>query len=328
MPKPRIYVHRVLYCPYTLYMDEENEALLASFADVVNDGDHADAIGPDDMAERLTGVDGILSLNGSCAGEITEDVVRRAGTVRAASVSHWWGQHNDVCPGWEAAGVTVLDASQSCNMSVAEWTVGAAIAGLRKFDQFDRDMKSGVEWPTREGVAGQLNGSTFGMVALGRVGKWVVRYLAPYDVRIICYDPHLTQAEADEYGVELVDLDTVLSTSDVVSLHAPVLPETREMIGARELALIRDGALFVNCARAELLDNDAFRAELQTGRFRAYLDVYRPEPPPMDDVLRKLDNVVMTPHCAGHTSLMFLRCGRFATEALRDYFVSVAQASA
>jgi phosphoglycerate dehydrogenase-like enzyme len=318
MSRPVVYIHRLLWCPYDLYMDEENEQLLASFADVINDGRRAEPVSPDDMARRLEGVSGILSLNGSCADEITPEALRRAGTVKAASVSHWWEQYNDLVAGWREAGVEVIDASDACSQAVAEWTIGAAIAGLRRFDEFDRRMKSGVEWPVREHVADQLNGSTFGMVALGKVGKWVARYLRVFDCRVLCHDPYLSEEQAAEHGVELADLDTVLSESNVVSLHAPVLPETTGMIGARELSLIRDGALFLNCARAALLDNDAFRAEMQKKRFRAYLDVYQPEPPPLDDVLRTLDNVVMTPHCAGHTTKMFLRCGRFAIEALRE----------
>ena len=94
------------------------------------------------------------------------------------------------------------------------------------------------------------------------------------------------------------------------------------MIGRRELSLIQDGALLVNSARAHLLDNDAFREEMQAGRFRAYLDVFDPEPVPADDVLKTLDNVVMTPHIAGTTDLMFARCGLFAIQALRDALIT------
>jgi phosphoglycerate dehydrogenase-like enzyme len=319
MSRPRVYIHRVLWCPYDLYMNAENEALLASFAEVVNDGRLSEGLRPERMAARLEGAHAILSLNGSCAGEITADALNRTGTVEVAAVSHWWGQHNDVCPQWEAAGVEVIDASDACNEAVAEWTIGAAIAGLRRFDQYDRQMKSGVQWPSWA-AADQLNGSTFGIVGLGRVGKWVALYLGPFDVRILCYDPHLAPDEAARHGVELTDLDTVLSQSDVVSLHAPVTAQTQGMIGARELSLIKDGAVFINSARAALLDNAAFRAELSKKRFRAYLDVFEPEPPQDGDVLRNLDNVVMTPHVAGTTSKMFLRCGRMAIEALQDRF--------
>jgi phosphoglycerate dehydrogenase-like enzyme len=298
-------------------MDEANEQLLASFAEVRNHGAGREKLSPAQVVELLRGADGMLLLNGAHVDEITADAVRAAGSVRVAAVAHWWETFNLVVPGWRQAGVQVIDASDACSQAVAEWTLGAAIAGLRKFDVFDRQMKAGVQWPNWRGVARQLNGSIFGMVAVGRVGRYVVRYLKPFDVRVLAYDPGLTAQQALELGVELVDLPTLLRTSDVISLHAPVLPQTKAMIGARELRLIRDGALLLNCARAWLLDNDAFRREMATGRFRAYLDVYEPEPPPLDDVLRRLDNVVLTPHVAGTTDAMFLRCGRLAIEALR-----------
>ncbi|MFO7957921.1 MAG: NAD(P)-dependent oxidoreductase [Candidatus Brocadiia bacterium] len=319
MERPRIYIHRVQWCPYDRYMDEENERLLASFAEVTNHGGLEEAPSREELVEALTGVHGILSLNGSCAGEITPEILTEARTVEVASVSHWWGQHNEVAPAWESAGVQVIDASDACNEAVAEWTVGAAIAGLRKFDAYDRQMKSGVEWPSFH-EASQLNGSTVGLVALGRVGRIVARYLGVFDCRVLAFDPGVSEEEAVALGVELVDLDTLLSTADVVSLHAPVTEQTTGMIGERELSLLKDGALLLNCARAALTDGKALREELATGRIRAYMDVYEPEPPPLDDPLREIDNVVMTPHVAGTTDLMFKRCGRFAIEALRDYF--------
>jgi phosphoglycerate dehydrogenase-like enzyme len=319
MARPRVYIHRLLWCPYEPYMDEQNEEALASFADVINHGNLPDPLPPEELAETFKGVNGILSLNGSCAGEITVDVLQEAGTVEVASIGHYWEQYHSIVPGWEEAGLEILDASDPCSEAVAEWALGAMIAGLRKFEVYDRQMKAGEKWPDYR-AAGQLNGATVGLVGVGRVGRIVAEFLQPFDVELLAYDPYMGEDEAEELEVELTDLDTVLTESDVVSLHARVTAETRGMIGARELALIRDGALFVNCARAALVDGQAFREELAKKRFRAYLDVFEPEPPPADDVLRRLDNVVMTPHVAGTTPLMFLRCGAAAVEALREYF--------
>jgi len=323
MSRPRVYIHRVEHCTSEMYMDAANEALLASFADVTDHGTRAEPMPHEAMVEALQGATAILSLNGSCAEEITTDVLREVGTVRVAAISHWWHVcHDRAGAMWRDAGVHVIDASDACNEAVAEWTLGAAIAGLRPFDLFDRQMKAGVIWPERHGVAGQLIGSTFGIVGLGRVGRLVAKFLRPFGTRVIAFDAFTSQADAADLGVELVDLDTLLKTADVISLHLAVTPETRGIIGARELALIKDGALVVNSARAALLDNDAFRAELAKKRFRAYLDVFDPEPPPPDDILRSLDNVVLTPHVAGHTDQMFLNCGRKAIEALRDFFAT------
>lgn len=94
------------------------------------------------------------------------------------------------------------------------------------------------------------------------------------------------------------------------------------MIGREELQAIKDGALLINSARAAIIDGKAFRDELLKRRFRAILDVYDPEPPSLDDVIRRLDNVVMTPHVAGNTRQMRADCGRIAVEALRQYFAA------
>jgi len=315
MTKPRIYIHRTLYCRYEEYMTPENEALLASFAEVVSDGTREEPVTEDEMKTRLEGVSGILSLNGSGACDVTGDAIRAAGAVKVAVISHYWhGSHDEASKIWREAGVEVIDESDACNEAVAEWTIGAAIAGLRRFEQYDREMKSGTEWPSWR-RAGQLHGSTVGLVSLGRVGRIVAELLKAFDCRVLCYDPYVE--DATDLGIELVDLDTVMGESDVVSLHAPVLPETIGMIGGHELSLIKDGAVLLNCARMAIVDGDAFRAEMQKGRFTAYLDVFEPEPPPLDDVLRTLDNVVMTPHVAGTTPKMFERCGTRAIQTLR-----------
>lgn len=319
--RPVVYIHRLEWCPYELYMDQTNEQLLASFAEVRNHGDDRQKPTHEQMVQYLRGADAMLLLNGSHIDEITPEALREAGSVRVAVSSHWWEKFNVMVGPWKEVGVTTIDVSDACSQSVAEWTIGAAIAGLRKFDVFDRQMKTGTKWPNWRGVAGQLNGSTVGLVGLGRVGRHVLRYLKPFDVRILVCDPALTPEKATELSVEVVDLHTLLRTADVISLHAPVLPQTKAMIGAHELGLIRDGALLINSARAWLLDNDAFRAEMAKRRFRAYLDVFEPEPPAEEDILRTLDNVVMTPHVAGTTDAMFLRCGRLAIEALRKQLI-------
>jgi phosphoglycerate dehydrogenase-like enzyme len=317
--KPLIYIHRVEWCPAEYYMTQANRDLLASFADVRDEGDCGEAQSHEQMVENLRGADGILLLNSAHADELTYEAVKEAGTVKVTAVSHWWTGQDKSAADMEKAGVKVIDASDPCNQAVAEWALGSIIMGLRKADVFDRLIKTGTDWPEWRGVAGQLNGATVGLVAIGRVGRWLLKYLKPFDTRVLVYDPFVSDEEVAELGAEKADLDTLLKICDAISLHAPVMPETKAMIGKRELGLIRDGALLVNCARAWLLDNDAFRAEMKSGRFRAYLDVFEPEPLPGDDVLRTLDNVVMTPHVAGTTDLMFERCGRFAIEALRDY---------
>ena len=182
---------------------------------------------------------------------------------------------------------------------VAEYTVGA-ILWANKDAFVARERLRGVELPAvqRRHPVGNW-AKRIGIVGASHVGRAVIRMLAPYHCRILVADPYLDPAEAAALGVELIDLPTLLTTSDVVSLHAPALPATERMIGAAELASMLDGATLVNTARGVLVDHDALVAELRTGRISAVLDVTDPEPLPTGHPLLALPNCVVTPHLAG-----------------------------
>ncbi len=325
MGRPRIYIHRVGEW-YPLHMDATNTARLRVFADVVDAGPRTVAPTPEELARDLAGVDGLLSLNGLGAAELTTGVLRTAGTVRVAAIAHWWHSgHTQAAALWRAAGVEVLDVSDATTAAVVEWVVGAMILGTRRMDEFDRRLKGGDLWaePGRRETR-LLSESVVGLVGVGRVGRVVAERLTPFGPTLLGYDPYLDPTIAATAGVRLVPLDELLSTSDIISLHLPVTAETRGRIGAAELARLRDGTILVNAGRAALLDREAFLAELRTGRFRAYLDVFDEEPLPLDDPLRTLENVFLTPHIAGDTTGMFLHGTRLAIDALRRYFVAPA----
>lgn len=322
---PHVYIHRGGEW-YPLYMSPENEALLREFATVTSRGDRAAPLAPGEIARDLAGADGILSLNGIGATEITEEALRAAGTVRVAAIAHWWhGGHVPAAAMWRAAGVEVLDASDAVTDAVAEWTVGVAIMGLRRLVEFDRALKGGDRWaePGRR-EAGLLYDSVVGLVGVGRVGRVVARHFRHFGATVVAYDPFLAEAEARALGIRPLALDELLRVADVVSLHLAVADATRGLLGARELGLLKDGAILINSARAALLDHAALLAELRKGRFRAYLDVFPEEPLPLDDPLRGLDNAFLTPHVAGDTAAMFRRAGRLAIERLRRYFAGQA----
>lgn len=320
--RPHIYIHRAGDW-YGLYMNAENEARLREFADVTTGGTRTEPYTPDELAQELRGVDGILSLNGLGAPEITTDVLARAGTVRVIAISHWWhGGHVPARAMWEAAGVAVLDASDATTEAVVEWVLGAAIIGVRRLVEFDRRLKSGELWaePGRRD-AGLLGESTVGLIGAGRVGRVAAERFRAFGATLIAYDPFLPNDDARALGIRRVSLDELLATADVISLHMAVSDATRGMLGAREFALVKEGAVFINSARSALLDTPALVAELRKNRFHAFLDVYDTEPLPLDDPLRTLPNAFITPHIAGDTNGMFVRCARIAIERLRHYFL-------
>jgi phosphoglycerate dehydrogenase-like enzyme len=146
-----------------------------------------------------------------------------------------------------------------------------------------------------------LFGKNVGLVGFGMVAKYLVGMLAPYRVRIKVYDPFVQDKVLSDFCVERASLEDIFSTCRVISLHAPKTPGTYHMINKELLRMIPDGALFVNTARGAVVDEEALVQELQTGRFKAVLDVYEIEPLPLESKLRGLQNVLLIPHMAGPT---------------------------
>ncbi|SDL01827.1 Phosphoglycerate dehydrogenase [Nocardioides sp. YR527] len=160
-------------------------------------------------------------------------------------------------------------------------------------------------------------GTTVGLLGASATGRALVELLAPFDLSVLVSDPTIDAARAAEMGAELVGLDDLFARSRVVSLHAPLLPQTRHLVDARLLGLMGDGTTLINTARGGVVDHDALRSELLSGRLRAILDVTEPEPLPADDPMWSLPNVTLTPHVAGSQGSELRRLGRAAVDEVR-----------
>lgn len=217
---------------------------------------------------------------------------------------------------WER-GITVTSAADANAVPVAEYTFATIILAFKRAFVHMRSPSTVLEWRDLVGSAryGSL-GRTVGVVGFSRIGRRVVRMLGQLDgIRILVADPFVSPEAVAEAGAELMPLDDMLGQVDVLSLHAPALPETRHMIGAAELAALRDGATVINTARGWILDHEALLAECESGRLDAVLDVTEPDPLPIDAPLRRLPNVALTPHIAGS---MGTEARRLADSALDD----------
>jgi phosphoglycerate dehydrogenase-like enzyme len=320
MSRPKIYIHAI--GPWAeRYLDEKNLRLLDDFADVINDGPLTAT--PDDLADRLRDVNGILSLNGVGAPDITPEIIADCPDLKVAAISHWFhGLHDTAVSAWKEAGLTVIDSSDGNNFAVAQWSLGAILTGMFRFNELDRAMRSGVEWPDHELTTEFLDGQRVGIVGLGRIGSLMAGLLSPFNAELVGYDAYVNAEQAAEMGVRWMDLDELMATSDIITFHLPVTDDTARMITRKHIESIPDGVLVVNSARTAILDHDAFMEGLIAGRFRAVVDVFEPEPPPLDDPIRSLPNVVMTPHIAGSSILMCRVSGRTAINALRSFFAS------
>lgn len=208
-----------------------------------------------------------------------------------------------VTPESFARGVRVTQAGEPMAYAVGEQALALTLSLLHRVHRFDHALRTGVEWGAALAVRPprELRASVVGVVGASRTGRSYLSLVRAIGAEVLVTDPYLSTSEAAGLGATRVELDELLGSSDVVSLHAPVLPSTVRMIGARELALLRDGALLVNTARSALVDTDALVAQLRSGRIDAALDVFDTEPLPLDHPLRTLPNVLLTPHQAGGT---------------------------
>ena len=173
---------------------------------------------------------------------------------------------------------------------------------VRKTPDAEQSVKQG-RWERSRFIGTQLAGKTLGIIGLGRVGREVARRAIALEMNVIAYDPFLTTERAAQLGIEAaVDIDAVLTASDIVTLHVPLTEETRNLIGEKELARMKPGARLINCARGGLVDEAALVQALRSGHLAgAALDVFAQEPPPPDHPLLHLDNVVCTPHLGAAT---------------------------
>jgi phosphoglycerate dehydrogenase-like enzyme len=219
-------------------------------------------------------------------------------------------------------GLLVTHANDSLAEAVAEFTLGAIVMARRNAFVAAARMRDGRE---RLPVAAQheVRGSTIGVIGASAIGRRVMKLLAPLDVMLLLYDPYCTPAIAAQHGARLVGLHELLRSSEIVTLHAPITPETIGMLGAAEFAAMKDGALFINTARGRLIDHDALLSELQSGRLAALLDVTDPnEPLPHDSPFFALENCTVLPHMAAVTVEARVRQGQMMLDETLRFLAS------
>jgi phosphoglycerate dehydrogenase-like enzyme len=175
----------------------------------------------------------------------------------------------------------------------------------------DRLVRAGT-WPTSEGKRGiGLVGRTLGLLGLGSIGQEIVKLMAPFGMRVMAYDPYVSPDTASAVGVELGDLETVLAQADFVCVGCTLTDETRNLLNATTLALMKPTSFVINVARGPIINQQALTEALQNGRIRgAGLDVFETEPIDPKDPLLSLDNVIVTPHQACMTDQCAYDIGR------------------
>jgi len=260
----------------------------------------------DRLVELLDGVQGAIIG----VVPMTERVIKNSPSLKVVSMHGVGVDHIDLQAAANA-GVVIANCLGSNDQAVADLAFGLMISVAREIPKIDRSIRQG-DWGRHKGS--ELWNKTLGLIGLGYIGRGVAKRALGFDMKVLVYDPYITQEESEAVGATLVPFETVIAESDFLSLHAPMNDETKRMIGSDQLEAMKESAYLINTARGSLVDEAALFKALTDGQIAgAALDVYTNEPP-KDGHLLGLDNIVLTAHIGSHTVEAIERMGVMAAE--------------
>ena len=290
---------------------------------------NADAIAT--LASRVTVVKPPQTREVSWVGRAAGVIVRAApitgAEIEAAAPTlkvigkHGVGVDNIDLDAARKYGVRVVSTPGANAISVCEMTLGLALALARRVPLADRGLRAGTALPDAERVGTELTGKTFGIIGFGDIGRRVAATMrAAFGATVVAYDPVVAAEIFTANGATRADsLAELLACADIVTIHAPLVPATRNLIGAAEFKVMKPSALLVNAARGGIVDETALAEALRSGRIAAAAsDVFVKEPPPADHPLLALPNFIGTPHIAGTTAEALVRMGREVVAGVLD----------
>lgn len=295
--------------------------LLESFAAEMQDAGHrftahdTKASSVEELIQRSQGQEIIMIAN----TPYPREVIAANPQIKMIAVAFTGVDHVDLAACKEA-GIVVTNCAGYSDQAVAEHVLGLTLAHLRKIVACDRATRSG------KGSAGlmgsEIAGKTVGIIGYGRIGSHTARLFAAFGARVLAW----SRTEKRDSTVTFTSLEELLGQSDIVSLHLPSTEETHHLMGREELSLLKEGALFINCARGPIVDTEALAALLAEGRISASLDVFDSEPPLATEYpLLTTPNTLLTPHVAYLTKEAMARRAVIEFENVRSFLTGNVQ---
>jgi D-3-phosphoglycerate dehydrogenase len=292
-------------------MAEEGKAILKEKAEIV----FAQKLDESFLVERVKDIDGIVIR---ANGKVTRKIMESAPRLKVVG-RHGVGVENIDLQAATDLGIWVVNTPDANDNSVAEHFFGLALMLSKMLKKGDIAMHEG-RWQARyEYIGRELNGKTLGILGFGRIGKTIGRIgHKGFGMKILYYDAIRYEEVEKEISAVKLSLDHVLSQSDFVSINLPMLPETKALIGAREISLMKRTAYLLNLARGPIWDEKAVEAALKEAKIAgAASDVFEVEPATQEHPLLKLENFIATPHMAAHTQEALGRMSRVAEDIIR-----------
>jgi D-3-phosphoglycerate dehydrogenase len=254
-------------------------------------------LSPEKLLEIIPQFDALLVRS---ATQVTAEVLRAGARLRVVGRAGV-GVDNINVDAATQAGIVVVNAPTGNVVAAAEHTVAMLMALARNIPQADAHVRAGL-WKRDKFMGIEVRGKFLGTVGLGRVAQEVARRAQGLGMNVLAYDPYVTADYANQRGVELVDLDTLVARADFLTLHVPLTPQTRHLISRERLATMQPTARLINVARGGIVDEQALVEAVEAGRLAgAALDVYEQEPPGADSPLRRCSNIILSPHLGGST---------------------------
>lgn len=216
-------------------------------------------------------------------------------------------------------GVRVTASANVLSMGVSETALGFTIAASKNFFAHNENLHNGGWAEGKENIR-ELYDLTVGVIGGGWAGRHYIELMQAFDVDILLYDPFISEEKAEAMGAKKASLEEVLKESDIISIHAPQIPETYHMFNADTLKLMKKDAVLINTARGTIIDENALYEHMKAGNLKyACLDVTDPEPPAVDNPLRTLKNCIMTPHLAGLANNGLKKIGQHVCEEIESF---------
>lgn len=284
-----------------VYLEEEHIKKLRSLSDLEVFKDPPKS--PDELKERVVAAD-VVIVGWS---DLTKSIIDSAKNLKMISIWATTCHYADL----EAAkerGIVVTHVPGYATEAVAEHTFALLLAAVRELPLADKHVRRGdFDW--RPFGGSELAGKTVGVIGTGAIGCRVAEIARAFGMRILGYDKYPNVKKAEEIGMKYVNLDTLLKESDIVTLHVTLASETERLVGKKEIAVLKKGAVIINTSQGRVVDEKALVCALKSGKLSyAGLDVFEQEPPAKDNPLFKLDNTILSPHIGFHTVEAAKRC--------------------
>ncbi|WP_394730986.1 phosphoglycerate dehydrogenase [Altererythrobacter sp. GH1-8] len=304
--------------PRVLISDKMDPNAAKIFEDRGCDVDVITGETPEQLMARIGEYDG-LAIRSST--KVTKEILDAATNLKVIGRAGIGVDNVDI-PYASSKGVVVMNTPFGNSITTAEHAIAMIMALARQIPEANARTQAG-EWPKSAFMGVEVTGKTLGLIGAGNIGSIVAARALGLKMKVIAYDPFLTEDRAIEMGVEKVDLDTLLSRADFVSLHTPLTDQTRNILSRERLENAKPGIRIVNCARGGLIDEAALKDCLESGQVAgAALDVFETEPPAKDHPLFGAPNFICTPHLGASTTEAQVNVALQVAEQLSDYLVN------